>query len=206
MSNILSTIVQQVSNFRSVASLFSSSLSVDVVRIVDTEGKQMFMDARAMKAGVNPDSTIFEHPLETGNKVADFKIMKPIVAQLGLMIPTDSVTNVYAEIKQCWEQGTELTLQTRAGTYTNLIIQSLPHEESGEYGDTLAMSLTLREVQWYTGTIETLPAKSVSGSTGAVNKGAKSNADTVAQGQKRATDASDSSNKKKESILHGWFG
>ncbi|XAO54182.1 tail fiber protein [Yersinia phage vB_YenM_P744] len=202
MSNVLTQLMGSVSNYQSVAGLFNSSLAVDVVRITTAEGKQLFTLARAIKAGVNPESELFEHPLETGNKIIDFKIDKPIVVQLGVLIPTESYESIYNEILQAKTLGTELVVQTRASTYSNLIIQAMPHEESPDYGDTLAMSITLREVQWFNPNPESLPAKQVSANP---KTGAKSDADTLKQGQQRPTDASQGTQKKAESILHGWY-
>lgn len=208
MSDFLTQAAGYVSNFQSVMGLINSSLAQDVVYVGDENGNQLFTLARIMRAGVNLDSEIFEHPLETGNKIADFKIDKPVVIQLALLIPTESYQNVYAQIRQAKTEGTELIIQTRADTYTNMIIQAMPHEESVEIGDCLSMSCTFREVQWYTANIETLPAKEVSVSTKSAAAGgtAKPDADTVKQGQKRATDASPGTQQKSESILHGWFG
>lgn len=208
MSNFLTQAAGYVSNFQSVMGLINSSLAQDVVYIGDENGNQLFTLARIMRAGVNLDSEIFEHPLETGNKIADFKIDKPTVVQLGLMIPTESYQNAYDQMRQAKTNGTSLIVQTRAGTYENMVIQAMPHEESPEYGDCLAMSCTLREVQWFTATIETLPAKevAVSSKSAAAGGNAKPDADTVKQGQKRAMDASSGTVQKSESILHGWFG
>lgn len=208
MSDFLTKAYGYVSSFQSVMGLINSTLAQDVVYIGDTEGNQLFTLARIMRAGVNLDSEIFEHPLETGNKIADFKIDKPTVIQLGMMVPTESYQNVYAQIRQAKTEGTELIVQTRADTFTNMIIQAMPHEESVEVGDCLAMTITFREVQWYTANIETLPAKEVAVSPKSAAKGgsAKPDADTIKQGQKRAMDASSGTQKKSESILHGWFG
>lgn len=208
MSDFLTKAAGYNSTFQSVMGLINSSLAQDVVYIGDESGNQLFTLARIMRAGVNLDSDIFEHPLETGNKIADFKIDKPVVIQLGLMVPTESYQNVYAEMRQAKTEGTTLIVQTRADTYTNMIIQAMPHEESGEIGDCLAMSCTFREVQWYTANIETLPAQevAVSPKSAAAGGNAKPDADTVKQGQKRATDASSGTQQKSESIIHGWFG
>lgn len=197
-----------VTTFQSVMGLINSTLAQDVVYIGDENGNQLFSNARVMRAGVNLDSEIFEHPLENGNKIADFKIDKPVVIQLGLMIPTSSYNDDYSSMRQAKKEGTTLIVQTRAGTYSNMIIQAMPHEEAVEYGDCLAMSCTLREVEWYTANIETLPAKevAVNPKSAATGGTAKPDADTVKQGQKRATEASAGTQKKQESILHGWFG
>ena len=90
MSDFLTKAYGYVSSFQSVMGLINSTLAQDVVYIGDTEGNQLFTLARIMRAGVNLDSEIFELPLETGNKIADFKINKPTVIQLGMMVPTES--------------------------------------------------------------------------------------------------------------------
>lgn len=192
-----------LSSYQSVMNFINSTYAQDVVFIADSKGNQLFEVARIMKAGVNLDTEIFEHPLETGNKIADFKIDKPTIVQLGIMLPTDAYGNTYSQLRQAKADGTQFTITTRAGVYENLIISAMPHEESPEYGDCLAMSITFREVQWYTAVIETLPAKEVAANP---KTGAKSDASTVKQGQKRATEASTTTQKKQESILHGWFG
>ena len=192
-----------VSSYQSVMNLINSTVAQDVVFISDENGNQVFEVARIMKVGVNLDSELFEHPLEDGNEVADFKIDKPTVVQLGMMLPTYAYGDTYSRLRQAKKDGTQFTIATRAGVYEKLIIQAMPHEESPEYGDCLAMSITFREVQWYTAVVETLPAKEVAANP---KTGAKSDADTVKQGQKRSTEASAATQKKQESILKGWFG
>ena len=207
MSNILTNMVRNGGNFQSISSLYTSSLAVDVIRISSMEGRQLFTLARPIKAGVNLDSELFEHPLETGNKITDFKIDKPTVVQLALLVPSDAYTSVYNEIRQAKVAGTEMVVQTRSGSYANLVIQAMPHEESPETGEQLVMSLTLREVQWFNANVETLPRKEVSVSPQSTKKGgtAKPDADTVKIGQQRAGEAGSGTKKKAESILYGWF-
>jgi hypothetical protein len=202
MSNILTQLSGAVSSFKSAMSLLTSSLSVDVVRITDSEGRQVFAMARAIKAGVMDDSELFQHALEDGNKTTDFKIDKPIVIQLGVMIPTDTYQPVYSSLVDAKKRGEQFIVQTRAGSFPNMIIKSMPHEESPEYGDCLVMQLTFEEVKWYATTVEMLPAREVAGNK--KSAGAKQDADTVKSGQKRASDASDSTKKRSDSILYGW--
>lgn len=202
MSNILTKLTGAISSFRSAMSLLTSSLSVDVVRITDSAGRQVFAEARAMKAGVLQDSELFQHPLENGSKTTDYKIDKPVQIQLGVLIPTDSYTAVYSSLLDAKKNGEQFIVQTKAGSFANMIIKSMPHEESSEYGDCLAMQINFEEVLWYDTSIETLPAKSVAGSKKA--GGAKQDADTQKLGQKRTTEASESTKKRSSSVLYGW--
>lgn len=202
MGNILTQLSGAISSFRSAMSLLTSSLSVDVTRITDSKGRQVFAEARAVKAGILQDSELFQHPLETGNKITDYKIDKPIQIQLGVLIPTDSYSTVYASLVDAKKNGEQFIVQTKAGAFPNMVIKAIPHEESSEYGDCLAMQISFEEVIWYDTNTQTLPAKSVAGTKKA--GGAKQDADTSKLGQKRATDASSSTQKRSKSVLYGW--
>lgn len=206
MSNIFTTLSGALSSFKSAMSLLTSSLSVDVVRITDSKGRQVFAMARALKAGIINESEFFQHPLEDGNKTTDFKIDKPIVIQLGVLIPTDTYTPVYSALVDAKTNGEQFIIQTFAGSFPNMVIKSMPHEESSEYGDCLAMQITFEEVKWYATNVELLPAKEVASSTkkAGAGKGAKQDADTSKLGQKRASDASSSTQKRADSVIYGW--
>ena len=201
MANILTQLTGAVSSFRSAMSLLTSSLSVDVVRITDSAGRQVFAEARAIKAGILDDSELFQHPLEEGNKITDYKIDKPIQIQMGLLIPTDSYTQVYSSLVDAKKNGEQFIIQTKAGAFPDMIIKAIPHEESSEYGDCLAMQISFEQVLWYATNLETLPAKEVATSKKA---GGKQDADTSKLGQKRATDASSSTQKRSQSAIYGW--
>jgi len=74
----------------------------------------------------------------------------------------------------------------------------------------VAVTLTLKEVVWFTATIETMPAKEVAVSSKSAKTGgtAKPDADTVKQGQKSTSDATAATQSKSSSVLKdmaGWF-
>lgn len=195
-----------ISSFQSVMGLLSSSFAVDVVCIMDENGKQVFATARIMRAMVQDESELFQHPLETGNQITDFKIDKPKVIQLAVVIPSDGYSNVYSQLSKAKTDGLSFVVQTRAGTFPDMVIQALPHEEGAQWGDCLAMSLTLAEVQWYSSTVEMLPAKevAVSSKSAAAGGTAKPDADTVKSGQQRTPDASNAKTAKASSVLYDW--
>jgi len=202
-----SDLMNTASGAMSSYSMAMASFAVDVVRITDEFGAQLFTEARAMRAAVNRSSTLCEHPLETGNTAADFKVIKPNVAQLTMFIPADAYGSVYQEIEQAYTDSTSLIVQTRASSFANMVITDMPHDEAPDLGDTVAVTLTIKEVVWFTTSTETMPAKEVAVSPKSANTGgtAKPDADTVKQGQKSATDATATTQSKSESVIHGWY-
>ncbi|EKY3117289.1 phage baseplate protein [Cronobacter turicensis] len=198
-TDLMNTASSAVSSY----GLYAATLAVDVVRITDDLGNQLFSQSRAMRAAVNRSSELCEHPLETGNTIADFKVIKPNVAQLTLFIPSDAYGSVYKEIEAAYVASTSLIVQTRASSFANMVITDMPHDEAPDLGDIVAVSLTLKEVVWFTSTVETMPAKEVAANP---KTGAKSDADTVKQGQKRATDASSSTQTRSSSVLKDILG
>lgn len=201
--SIFSKITGAISSFQSVMSLLSSSLASDVVCIMDEDGRQLFETARAVRAMCQDDSELFQHPLETGNKTTDFKIDKPKVVQLAVVIPADDYSYAYPQLAKAKVDGKTFSVQTKARVYNDMVIQAMPHEEGEQWGDCLAVAITFVEVQWYQATVEMLPAKEVARSK---KTGAKSDADTVKSGQQRASDASAANSGKATTILGGWFG
>ena len=202
--SIFSKISGGISSFQSVMGLLSSSFAVDVVCVLNENGNQVFETARIVRAAVNNDSELFQHPLETGNKITDYKIDKPKVVQLAAIIPSDGYSDAYAALAQAKVNGISFIVQTRAASYSNMVIQSMPHEEGEQWGDCLALAVTFVEVQWYQATVETLPAKEVAASTKAANAGAKPDADTIKSGQQRASDASAANSAKANSAWYDW--
>jgi len=205
-SDLMNTASGAVSSY----SLYASSLAVDVVRITDENGAQLFSLARSMRAAMNRSSDLCEHPLETGNKIADFKIIKPNVAQLTMFIPGDAYGTVYKDIEQAYVSSASLIVQTRASSFANMVITDMPHDEAPDLGDVVAVTLTLKEVIWFTSSVETMPAKEVAVSSKSAKTGgtAKPDADTVKQGQKRTSEATESTKSKSTSLLKdikGWF-
>lgn len=205
--SIFSKITGAISSFQSVMGLISSSLASDVVCIMDENGRQVFETARALRAMGQDESEFFQHPLETGNKITDYKIDKPKVVQMAVIIPSDDYGYSYTQLSRAKELGTTFTIQTKARTYNNMAIQAMPHEEGEQWGDCIAVSITFLEVQWYQATIEALPAKevAVSPKSKAAGGSAKPDADTVKSGQQRSKDASPANSAKATTILGGWL-
>ncbi len=180
---------QLIGAVQAASSIIGSSLARDVVRIMDSDGNSLFPTARIMRATVREESTFFEHPLEDGSKVADHKIDKPVEIQLAVIITDDSYGEAYSAMRDAKKNGTAFVVQTKTGSYSNQYIQSMPHEETPDAGDSIAIALTFREVQWFSAEVQTLPATEVAPTGKGANAAAKQDASTVKQGQKKTTDA-----------------
>jgi len=128
--------------------------------------------AHLINATVDEHATFFKHPLETGQTLVDHRIIEPVTIELqvilvdsvsvvrGLISGGDFITRVrdtYDEIRQLYENGTFLSIQTRTATYRNQILQSMPHEETSSMFDGVALSFNTSEIQFETPTLATPP-------------------------------------------------
>lgn len=139
-------VIGSVVNFtQSVLSLFG----VDVVGIYDNDTfDQLFSTARPIKANISRIAKIMEHPIETGSVVQDFMIIQPVEIELSLMLASDGEYQaVYQAIKGYFLTGTQVSIQTKADVFPNMLIQAMPHEETGDMFDTIPLALKLRQVQ-----------------------------------------------------------
>lgn len=138
-------IIGAVTNFtQSILSLFG----VDVVGVFDNDTfDQLFTTARPMKANINRVAKVMEHPIETGSIVQDFMIILPVEIELSLVLTGDEYEATYQTIKNYWLTGTQVSIQTKADVFPNMLIQAMPHEESADMFDVIPLALKLRQVQ-----------------------------------------------------------
>ncbi|POP42321.1 hypothetical protein CHU32_03545 [Superficieibacter electus] len=119
--------------------------TADVVAVLDSSFRQIFPDARPIKATVKEEAKAMQHPVESGASVVDHRVILPVEIKLSLIIPGDAYRDVYQQIRQYWLRGDLLTVQTLAGTYQNMMISGMPHDESSDLIDALPMEITLVE-------------------------------------------------------------
>ena len=184
-----------------ILSLVSTSLSAlailpsqDVVAVYNQNFQQVFAQARPLKAKIIQKAKVMEHPVETGIVITDHDIFEPIEIELSMMIQgitslisliegNVNAKSVYAQIQSLYSSGALLTVQTNTATYSNMIIEAMPHEESPEYYDAIPISIKLRQVQFVTAQYETLPPQNVAN---------PADASIQQAGQVQTTDASSS--------------
>jgi hypothetical protein len=107
---------------------------------------QMFADARPLKAHVRETSKVMEHPVETGAVVADHHVINPVEIDLPVVVNAQSYAATYTQMRQAFVNATLLSVKTRVGTYSNMIIADMPHEEDPEMFDAIVVGLRLKQV------------------------------------------------------------
>ncbi len=166
--------------------------SRDVVAVLASDFTQVFADARALKIAVNPSSKLMEHPVETGATIVDHRVLLPVTAELSVIISTANYKAVYQQIRDLFARGELLTVQTHVESFPNMVIEKIPHDESGDIIDGVAVSIALKQAQFVTAQFASLPPQKVA---------RPKDADTVQRGQQQPTPSPE----RKGSILSGAF-
>jgi hypothetical protein len=150
--------------------------SQDLVGVFDDSYSQLFADARPMRALVRESSKLMQHPLETGATVADHRVFLPIQIEIPLVLTPETYQDTFQQIRDAFQQLTVLSVQTKARTYDNMLIEEMPHDEEPEMYDTVTVGLKLLEAKFVQAQYAQLPASKVK---------KKSNSSTVKTGQKQ---------------------
>lgn len=107
---------------------------------------QMFANARPIRALVRETSKVMEHPLETGTVIADHHIINPVEIDIQMIVRAVDYAATYTQMRQAFVNATLLAVKTRVGTYSNMIIADMPHQEDAEMYDAIIVSLHLKQV------------------------------------------------------------
>lgn len=129
----------------------------DVIAILDDEGNQILTDGHAMSVDLVENSTLFSHPVETNFVITDGKVVDPVIATFTILFEGDLYKKGYDDIKSLFLSSARLALQTRTGTYENMILESIPHEETPEVFDSIIMRLSLKEALTFSTVIVDAP-------------------------------------------------
>ena len=124
--------------------------AADTVGIFDQNYNQLFRDARAIKAVVKEEAKLMMHPVESGATITDHRIILPVEIELAFILRPATYRATYKALKQIFINADLLIVQTRSGVYQNQLIAQMPHEEDPDLFDTLAIAVTLRQVQFVT--------------------------------------------------------
>ena len=165
--------------------------SSDAVAIINqTTFDQLFADARPFKVSVKPTSKLMEHPVETGSTVVDHRVIQPLEIELAVFLMSkgnfQDYRSVYAQLKQAFEKGDLLTVQTRAASYANMVIYEIPHTEDADVFDAIAVAVKLREVKYIEPQYSSLPASVVAD---------KKQSSTVGRGEQQTIEVAEGSQK-----------
>lgn len=134
-------------NLGSLAGYLTSTAAFDVVGVFNQESfEQVFAEARPIRATIRRSAKVMDYPVEDGSVISDHKIINPMELELQLIIPSSAYGTVYNQISQYFYDSTLLLIQTRVDVRDNFIISDLPHQETADMYDSIAMNLRLKEV------------------------------------------------------------
>lgn len=176
-----------------------TTVAVDVVGIFDSEFRQIAPEGRPLKAFITEPSKIMEHPLEDGSSVADHRVFLPVEIELVMLVPVED----YQKIQALYRQSETVTVRTNAGTYDNMTLEVLPHDETTDAFGQIAASLRLREVQFVETQFQALPSSAV----GKDANGNKSrNASTTKRGEQSGKPPAAATERKASILYRNIFG
>jgi hypothetical protein len=165
-------------------------MSQDVIAVLNSAFEQVFDSARPIKATVSRDSKAMEHPLETGATITDHRIILPISIELSMILSSAEYAVTYQQIRDLFTRGELLTVQTRVDSFPSMLIEKMPHEETPEMLDGVAVALTLKQAQFVQPQFATIKVRNPKDSN------------TVKRGQQQPTESPPA---RRSSILSGFF-
>lgn len=175
----------------------TSTSAADVVAVLRQDSyEQVFPLARPVgKATAKVTSKLMEHPVEDGSTITDHRVILPVEIDMPLLLASEDYRSVYQSIRTLFDDCTLLIVQTRTGSYRNMVISDMPSEESADMLDAVPVALRLREVKLVKPQYGTLPTSKVKDPT---------NSSTVNRGEQQGSEA-DSSKKSSGSLLYQTF-
>jgi hypothetical protein len=189
--------------------LITPTRAVDVVAITAGGFVPVFGNARPLTASVFEFADLMEHPLETGAVIADHIVFQPVEIELPLVCVGEfAYRATYAAIKAAFKSGTLLTVRTRTGSYPNMVIVDLPHDETPDQFDAIAIRLRLREASFVSPKTGLAPAQVKNpAQASTVNRGAQqTTAATTSQASKAASSYSNAQPPTPQgSTLRRWY-
>lgn len=162
----------------------------DVVAVLNSDFQQVFEKARAIKATILRASKAMEHPLETGATITDHRIVLPVAIELSMVLSSSDYRAVYQQVRDLFIRGDLLTVQTRVDSFPSMLIEKMPHDETPEMFDGVALALSLKEAQFIQPQFSALKVAQPKDST------------TVKKGQQQPTDSPPA---RRQSVLSGFF-
>lgn len=122
----------------------------------------MLFNAVIMEARVKENSDMPEHPIESGVKIVDHKIILPVEIDIRFVMPAYLYASVYKELKEIYEQSIPLRIKTKMSYYNNMVLQNMPHNENADTVDRVVFNLHFKQVMTVEPKYIALPPRKVS--------------------------------------------
>lgn len=120
-------------------------MGIDLPYLSDINGFNAY-GVSYLDGKVSISSDIAEHPIEDGSVITDAAIIKPITAEVRIVMPTALYTRVYQQIYDYYVKKQKIMLKTKFGMIKNMVIAEMPFELKMEEIDRPVITLSLREI------------------------------------------------------------
>lgn len=170
-----------------------NTLTQDLVAVLDNASlEQLFQTASPMRVSVKEEGKLTKFAVEDGTTRSDHFVRSPYTVTVDFLL-TEDTRNGFQELRTAYKEHRLLAVQTKVDIYQSLLITSIPHDETPEGGDSIAVPITFE--QWETVQPEygTLPPRKVAN---------KNQASTVKRGQQQTTETPPA---KRQSVLFKAF-
>ena len=153
--------INQLAIVEGIVGLILSTAAVDTVAVFGSGFTQLFPNARPLQDQVRENSRVMDHPLESGQLISDYKVILPIEIEMPMMVSSAYYLGTYQQIKAAYLSSELLTVLTRTGSYPNMIISEMPHQEDPERYNSITILLRFRQVQLVQPSVTGTSAKSI---------------------------------------------
>lgn len=133
---------------------------------------EVLQNAELIRANVENQKKMFEHPLEDGSKVIDYIVFDPVKIALQAYITTDD-TETLAELDRLYYESTLLRVRAENKITDNLVIASQPFEIKSDVVGKNLYSLNLQEAQFISPQFVSMPNAQKKSNVSRVNSGVK---------------------------------
>lgn len=135
--------------------------NTEVYGIYDAGFNLRFEKMILLKASIQREARLMEHPLEDGSTIVDHRVLMPTEIEIAVQLPSGEYESLYQEINRAWISTELFNIHTRPGIYKSMALASMPHDENPEQLNVIPMFLRFKEVRLVTTQYQALPARKV---------------------------------------------
>lgn len=117
------------------------------VQVLDGEGFEvLFESAAPMRLTVRDEKRATRFPVETGGERSDHVVDNAIEIAIEFVVTGHTARQQFQAMRQAYLDRKLVTVQTRMGSYPNMLIEAFPHEETVSISD--GAVLPVRFIEW----------------------------------------------------------
>ena len=161
----------------------------DLVAILDGQNfRPLFDEISITRVTVRETSKLTTFAVEDGTQRTDHRVIDPVEIDLPIIL-TESTRDLYQQLRAAYIEGRELIIQTKVSSYPSMMVYEIPHEETPDTGEAIAIAVKLREIMTYTPEFGALPPRKVTNpaQSSTVQKGQQQTTESTAATQRRAS-------------------